>query len=92
MFLQVSGTKRALERPYTSPHKIVNSVSDRVFDIDVNGTQRSVSVENLKPAYGIRDDLCSATPEAGQSTNSCSNEQPALKTYARPKKKVTFAI
>ncbi|XP_011058751.1 PREDICTED: uncharacterized protein LOC105148627 [Acromyrmex echinatior] len=55
-------------------------------------TQRSVSVENLKPAYSIRDDLCSTTPEAEQSTKSFSNEQPALKTYARPKKKVTFAI
>ncbi|KAG5322117.1 POL4 protein, partial [Pseudoatta argentina] len=62
------------------------------FDIDVNGTQHSVSVENLKPAYCIRDDLCNATPEVGQTINSFSNEQPVLKTYARPKKKVTFAM
>ncbi|XP_011050437.1 PREDICTED: uncharacterized protein LOC105143681 [Acromyrmex echinatior] len=92
VFLWVGGIKRALESLYTGPHKIVNRVADRVFDIDINGTQRRVSVENLKPAYSIRDDLCSATPEAGQSTNSFSNEQPALKTYARPKKKVIFAI
>ena len=92
LFLRVGGTKRALERPYIGPHKVINRVSDRVFDIDVNGTQRSVSVDNLKPAYGIRDDLCNATPETGQSTNSFSNEQPALKTYVRPKKSVTFAL
>ena len=54
MFQRVSGIKRALKRPYTGPHKIVNRMSDRVFDI-VNGKQHSVSVENLKPAYGIRD-------------------------------------
>ncbi|XP_011067895.1 PREDICTED: uncharacterized protein LOC105154233 [Acromyrmex echinatior] len=87
VFLWVGGTKKALERPYTGPHKIVNRVSDRVFDIDVNGTQRSVSVENLKPAYGIRDDLCSATLEAGQITNSFSNEQPALKKHMRVRRK-----
>ncbi|KAG5327550.1 TF211 protein, partial [Pseudoatta argentina] len=72
---RVGGTKKALERPYTGPHKIVNRVSDRVFDIDVNGTQRSVSVENLKPAYGIRNDLCSATPKAGQSIHSATSNQ-----------------
>ena len=92
VFLRVGGTKRALERPYTGPHKIINRVSDRVFDIEVNGAQRSVSVENLKPAYGIRDDLCSAILETGQTANSSSNERPTLRTYARPKRKVTFAL
>ena len=77
---------------YTGSRKVINRVSDRVFDIEVNGAQRSVSVENLKPAYGMRDDLCSAIPEAGQAANSFSNERPTLRTYARPKRRVTFAI
>ncbi|XP_011060754.1 PREDICTED: uncharacterized protein LOC105149794 [Acromyrmex echinatior] len=88
VFLRVGGTKRALERPYTSSHKVINRVSDRVFNTDVNGTQRSVSIENLKPAYGIRDDLYSEIPEAGQTANSFSNERPTLRTYARPKRKI----
>ncbi|KAG5319823.1 TF29 protein, partial [Pseudoatta argentina] len=92
VFLRVGGIKRALERPYTGPHKVINCVSNRVFDIEVNGAQRSVSVENLIPAYGICDDLCSTIPEAGQAGNSFSNERPALRTYARSKRKVTFAI
>lgn len=36
VFLRVGGIKRSLERPYTGPHKIINRVSDRVFDIIVN--------------------------------------------------------
>ncbi|XP_011068811.1 PREDICTED: uncharacterized protein LOC105154786 [Acromyrmex echinatior] len=93
VFLRVGGTKRTLERPYTGPHKVINRyVSNRVFGIEVNGAQHSVSVENLEPAYGIRNDLCSAILEAGQAANSSSNERPTLRTYARPKRKVTLAI
>ncbi|KAG5325079.1 TF28 protein, partial [Pseudoatta argentina] len=75
VFLWVGGTKRALESPYTGLHKIVNHVSDRVFNIDVNGTQRSVSVENLKPAYCIRDDLYNATPEGKRPIRSATSNQ-----------------
>ena len=50
-------TKKALERPYTGPHRILNRVSDKVFEIDVNGVSRHVSIDNLKPAYFLRDDV-----------------------------------
>lgn len=43
--------KSSLERPYTGPHKVVKRVSDRVFEIEVNGVPRSVNVELLKPAH-----------------------------------------
>ena len=56
IFLKV-GHKKALERPYSGSHKVIERVSDRVFKIDVNGQVRNVSVENLKPAYFIREDL-----------------------------------
>ena len=33
------------------------NVSDRVYEIDVNGVPRHVSIENVKSAHFMRDDL-----------------------------------
>ena len=51
--------RKALERPYTGPHKVLNRTSDRVYEIEVNGASRHVSIENIKPAYNyfLRDDI-----------------------------------
>ena len=51
VFMRVGAVKKSLERPYTGPHRIINRTSDKVYEIDVNGTPRQVSVEHLKPAY-----------------------------------------
>ena len=61
--------KKSLERPYTGPYKVLKRPSDLVFDIEVNGASRSVSVELLKPAYIIRDDL-SEVPAGGLSNGN----------------------
>lgn len=43
--------KKALERPYSGPHKVEKRLSDAVYRITVNGILRSVSTELLKPAF-----------------------------------------
>lgn len=82
--------KKALERPYTGPHKILKRVSDRVFDIDINGKTKSVSIDLLKPAFFIPDEidgpLSSSESSLAQNANGA---QPVLRTYSR--KKVTFS-
>lgn len=88
VFLRVGVSRKSLERPYTGPHKIIKRTSDRVYEIDVNGSSRQVSVENLKPAYFLRDDIINIPPTAIDAT---SERVPSLKTYAR-KKTVTFAL
>jgi len=90
VFLRVGGVKKSLERPYTGPHRVIKRVSDRIFDIDVNGTKRSVSVEDLKPAHFISNDLSDTLSDKTQPNPS--NERPMLKTYVKPKKKVTFVL
>lgn len=77
--------KKALERLYTGPHKVLQRVSDRVFNIDINGNSKSVSVDLLKPAYFVSNDLTDP-PAPGENIIP---DPPALKTYSR--KKVTFA-
>lgn len=83
--------KRALERPYSGPHKVLKRVSDRVIDIDVNGTAKSVSIELLKPAFFVPDDLAgpSAPGDGTAADPDRINIPPVLKTYGG--KKVTFA-
>ncbi|XP_050296329.1 uncharacterized protein LOC126736143 [Anthonomus grandis grandis] len=43
------------------PYKVVKRPSDRVFDIDINGKTKSVSVELLKPAYLMSENLLADT-------------------------------
>ena len=73
--------KKALECPYTGLRRILNRVSDKVYEIDVNGTSRQVFIEKLQPAYSVRDDVDLFQHQL-RST-------PALRTYIR--KRVTFA-
>ena len=73
--------KKSLERPYTGSYKVLKRPSDCVFDIEVNGTSCSVSVELLKPAYIIRDDLSEVS--AGGLSNGYRPiivDHPTLKT------------
>lgn len=53
VFLRAPPNKKALQCPYTGPHKIINRESDRVYEIDFNGKNKHVSVENVKPAHFI---------------------------------------
>ncbi|XP_033231523.1 uncharacterized protein LOC117182538 [Belonocnema kinseyi] len=81
--------KKSLERPYTGPHKIINRTSDRVYEIDINGVSRQVSVEHLKPAHFMREDIESILPVQGDSPNVIE-VVPPVRTYAR--KQVTFKL
>ncbi|KZC13396.1 hypothetical protein WN55_06044 [Dufourea novaeangliae] len=80
--------KKALERPYSGPHKILKRVSDRVFNIDVNGSARSVSVELLKPAHFVPDNLDDASVPVSNDSSATSRPL-SLRTYSR--RRVTFA-
>ena len=64
VFLLVGTGKKSLERPYTGPHKVINRIFDRIFEIDINGSPRRVSVENVKPAHFLRDDNVIPAPSS----------------------------
>ncbi|KAJ8664776.1 hypothetical protein QAD02_006438 [Eretmocerus hayati] len=49
--------KTGLDRPFDGPFKVVNRVSDILFDVEIRGNVKSVSVNLLKPAYIIPEDL-----------------------------------
>ena len=99
VFLRVGVARKSLERPYSGPYKVINRTSDRVYEIDVNGTTRQVSVENIKPAYFLRDDLSYTRPTPNYSdtatntgpftSKTATDPVPSIKTYTK-KKKVSF--
>lgn len=97
VFVRVDAVRKPLEQPYEGPYKVIDRPSDYVFMIDVKGQPTSISTERLKPAF-----FEVATPESddrSETTNAditepgssiTASSQP-VKTYAGPKKRITFA-
>lgn len=56
VFLTVGTIKKSLEFPYSGPHKVLNRINEKIFEIEVNGSNRRVSVENVKPAFFVPPD------------------------------------
>ena len=77
VFLRVGTGKKSLERPYTGLHEVINRISDRIFEIDINGSPRRVSIENVKPAHFFREDNVIPAPS---STNEKTVPNINLKT------------
>lgn len=80
--------KKPLERPYTGPHKVFRRESNRVFQIEVNGNECSVSCENLKPAHFVPELVSDVG--IGRNDNVVSQKPPVLRTHMR--KKIDFKL
>lgn len=59
--LRNDAVKPPLERPYSGPHEVVKRLDDRRFIINVNGEEKTVSVDRLKSAYTTKKDNDLAT-------------------------------
>ena len=51
VFLRNDAVRKPLQPPYTGPHEVMERISNKVYKIKVNGTERTVSTDGLKPAY-----------------------------------------
>lgn len=97
VFLRVGTSKKLLKYPYTGPHKIIDRISDRVFEIEVNGSKRRVLVENVKPL--IRNTVSSdvshpatCVPVVNKNSDSQLQVRLPLKTYVNKKNEVKFDL
>lgn len=106
VFLKIAkSARKSLECPYSGPHKVTNRISDQVYEIEVNGVKRNVSVENVKPAYSVREDVNEnvlpvnseiqtralvPSHTSNPLPNSNILSSPTLRTYVNKKKKVSF--
>jgi len=50
VFIRSDGIKRPLEQPYSGPYLVVRR-GDKCFTVNVNGRDKTVSVDRLKPAF-----------------------------------------
>ena len=69
VFLRRDTTRRALEPPYSGPHKVI-ARTDKTLTIVVRGRQVNVSADRVKPAYiidGTRHDT--GSPPAQPSSD-----------------------
>ena len=58
VFWLIKAVKPPLVQPYAGPYKVISRhPTDRFFTIDIAGKHKTISVESLKPAYGLGRDL-----------------------------------
>lgn len=77
VFIRCDHVKAPLEAPYIGPYKVIKRLTDRLFTIDVNGTQKNISVERLKPAYISKTDPPETRiDETSQQSTSSQQFQP----------------
>lgn len=56
VFVRHDGPKRPLQHPYDGPYRVV-SRSDKFFIVNVKGKNITISIDRLKPAYTILDNI-----------------------------------
>ncbi|XP_031788001.1 uncharacterized protein LOC116417694 [Nasonia vitripennis] len=51
VFKRVDSIRKPLEQPYTGPHRVIKRTDHRTFVIEDKGTEKTVTTDQLKPAY-----------------------------------------
>ncbi|XP_015185820.1 PREDICTED: uncharacterized protein LOC107071375 [Polistes dominula] len=57
VWLRCDHVKAPLEVPYQGPYKVIDRISDKLYKILVEGEEKNVSIERLKPCYINKTDL-----------------------------------
>lgn len=87
VFLRVDSCKKPLQQPYTGPHEVIKRISDRVYTIKKDEKEINVSIERLKPAFILNENLDFLPDNA----KLIAPRPLVRKTYSGPKtKKVRF--
>ncbi|XP_061717484.1 uncharacterized protein LOC133525211 [Cydia pomonella] len=66
VFLRQGPARRPLQPAYTGPHRVIKR-RDKTYDIDVSGKEVTVTLDRLKPAYVMREEV-PAVPAPIQDT------------------------
>jgi len=63
VFIRHDGQKRPLEQPYSGTYRVVHR-SEKWFVVSVNGRDKTISVDRLKPAFLLADDIVERADES----------------------------
>lgn len=79
VFLRVETQRKALQPPYTGPHRVVKR-GEKTLTIQVNGKEIVVSVDRVKPAFLVNEDDEAtpgpATPAGADTTEKRGRGRP----------------
>jgi hypothetical protein len=62
VFLRQGPARRPLQAAYTGPHRVLRR-RDKAYDIEVSGKEITVTIDRLKPAYVLREEVPAPTRE-----------------------------
>lgn len=82
VFYRIDAIRKPLEPPYSGPHRVIKRLDNRTYLIDINGQDKTVSTDNLKPAFLSTADC---TPEPSTSTRQLhvvSSQPPVVPSQA----------
>ncbi|CAB0037095.1 unnamed protein product [Trichogramma brassicae] len=51
VFKRIDRIRKPLEPPYCGPHRIINRIDERTYNIEIDGEDKVISTDQLKPAY-----------------------------------------
>ncbi|XP_074114072.1 uncharacterized protein LOC141537132 [Cotesia typhae] len=96
VFIRCDHVKAPLKAPYVGPYPVITRISNLVHKVNVDGSEKNISVERLKPAFISKNDdthpeepVTEAAAESIQQHHwGSSIDKPKL-TYTR---KVTFKL
>ncbi|GFW93364.1 putative DD41D transposase [Trichonephila clavipes] len=82
VFLRRDMLRRPLQQPYDGPFKVLQR-KDKVFFLDINGRQVSVSIDRCKPAFFLNtEDL--QLPQTKNETPATVESDPTASTPTQP--------
>lgn len=99
VFIRNDTVKKSLQPPYNGPYRVI-SRTDKIFNIDVNGSLKAISIDRLKPAFMFNENIIedpktiqiTIPVERPQVTPRQMQKPPpvVLRRSSRISKKVTF--
>lgn len=80
VFLRIDAVRKPLQAPYEGPYAVLKRNS-KTYVIKMSGRETTVSIDRLKPAYLLHDDINCQPPISSSSNNTQRQdvEQPALR-------------
>ncbi|XP_018399570.1 PREDICTED: putative GPI-anchor transamidase isoform X2 [Cyphomyrmex costatus] len=82
VFVRVDSVRKPLEPPHEGPFQVLQRITDKVFEVDVNGKPTTISTERLKPAFFEATDPVDLSSGSVPSTSQST----PLRSYQGPKK------
>ncbi|XP_026471497.1 uncharacterized protein LOC113375765 [Ctenocephalides felis] len=90
VFVRSDHIRKPLEPTYSGPYKIIERISDKVYKISMDGTDKNISVDRLKPAYTVKTD--NSQPSTSQEFKSHNLELSMDPPKKMKSKKVSFKL